>query len=355
MSFIKQFFNDGFESLEKIDKKSYRHLLNLSSNESQSAEYQRLFSEFIKYYDPAIITKYPVFRAAHNEACSYHSVERNQLMLTPGSDFAINLVMNAIGKNTQGLVTHHPNYNGYQHYAALQNMQIRLVANISESTVCNLSHHLVAITNPEGFLGTVMTFAQIEKIAKICQLNNNILVIDEAYIEFNTFNHCELINVFDNVIIIRSYSKGMGLASMRIGALMASSNILDYLSRFASENSISDISLEYLRFLLKKQQRMKEINLTTCHNRDLLISKLRTDLPEWDIYTTHTNFITIATRSIEEATQTVATLLDNGIRIRRLVEFNSHLHCIRITVPPVAQVSLLFDRLFSCYSTSVTS
>jgi len=139
---MKQFFNDGFESLAKIDKKSYRHLLNLSSNESQHLEYHALFAEFIKDYDPAMVTKYPVFRAAHNEACAYHSVEQNQLMLTPGSDFAINLVMNAIGKNTQSLVTHHPNYNGYQHYASLQNMPIRLEVNITESIVANLSHHL---------------------------------------------------------------------------------------------------------------------------------------------------------------------------------------------------------------------
>lgn len=355
MSFMAQYFNDGFESLAKVDKKSYRHLLNLSSNESQHAHYHRLFADFIKEYDPATVTKYPVFRAAHNDACAYHLVEQNQLMLTPGSDFAINLVMSAIGNNTQGLITHHPNYAGYQHYAALQNMPLRLESIITESIVSESSRQLVVITNPEGFLGTVMPLSQIERIAQICEQRQHILVIDEAYIEFNSFDHCQLINKFHNVIILRSYSKGMGLASMRISALMTCSTTIDYLCRFASENSISDISLSYLRFLIQNKAFVQKINHATCSNRDALIKKWHMEQPEWRIYDTSTNFITIATRSIQEAKHIVATMRDNGIRVRRLVEFESHHHCIRITIPPTDQVDNIHDLLSTCYASSVTS
>jgi histidinol-phosphate/aromatic aminotransferase/cobyric acid decarboxylase-like protein len=130
MSDVTAFFNPSFEKLAPIDKMDNRNVLNLSSNEAHHPRFTSLFEEFIREYDVSLVTKYPVFREAHNLASDYHGIAIDQLMLAPGSDFAINLLTNAIGKNTEGLITHSPNYTGYLHYAALQNMSIRCMETI---------------------------------------------------------------------------------------------------------------------------------------------------------------------------------------------------------------------------------
>ena len=174
------------------------------------------------------------------------------------------------------------------------------------------------------------------------------LLIDEAYIEFNTFDHQQLINKFDNVIIVRSYSKGMGLASMRLGAITGHARIISYLSRFASENSISDIALSYLIFLFKNKVRWKKINEEICVLRNSLTEKMQLDFPLWKVYVSHANFITIETHSNSEALAIKNIFIENGIRVCLFAE-ETFSHCIRISIPHPETVEFILKLLKSAY------
>ena len=349
MSDMTAFFNPCFERLAPIDKVDNRNVLNLSSNEAHHSGFTNLFEEFIRGYNVSLVTKYPVFREAHNLSGDYHGVPIDQLMLAPGSDFAINLLTNAIGKNTEGLITHSPNYTGYLHYAMLQNMSIQCMETIDLEFLSKYKCHMVAITNPEGFLGSVIPFDRMVEIAEVCKKQKHILLIDEAYIEFNTFEHKDLIRKFDNIIIVRSYSKGMGLASMRLGVIISNSTIINYLRRFASENSISDISLSYLIFLIKHRDQLRLINTEICATRQKLIGALKSAHQKWYVYDSHTNFITIGMESKQKAIAVMASLMQKKIRIRHLMELASIDHCIRITVPSTHKAPVLLDALAECY------
>lgn len=352
---VSYFFNQNYQSLNPIDKQNYRHLLNLSSNESQHEGYTQLFDEFIAQYDSKVITKYPIFRTAHTLACKYHEISCDQLMLVPGSDFAINLLINALSKNAHSLITHTPNYIGYTHYACLHNLNVKHLPIIADhpSELKNLflaelqqtKNCLVAITNPEGFFGTVVSYENMKEIAALCFKQNHILIIDEAYVEFNEFNHCKLIGEFSNVIIVRSYSKSMGLASMRMGTIIACAQIVSYLSRFASQNCISDISLSYLEFILHHVDRLKSIKTEVLSLRQDIIRRFHTELSFLNIYNSHTNFITLGARSEREAAKVVQFLLQHNIRVRQITEADHYKHCIRITLPAADKVDTLIHLL----------
>ena len=355
MSKVTNFFNEDYLTLAPIDKKSYRHLLNLSSNEAHHPHYKQLFDEFIQQYDNDLVTKYPIFKSAHHFASIYHQGDDAEEMLVPGSDFAINLLMNAFNKKAQGLINHYPNYIGYEHYARLQHIVIKEIPRMESNwrslltdTLLETTHQLVVITNPEGFLGQVLPYEEVEKIARVCVKQNHILIIDEAYVEFNTFDHAPLLKEFSNVIIVRSYSKGMGVASMRIGVILSSAEIIAYLRRFASENCISDISLSYLEFILERKEILKNIINDIVSARQKLVSQLSNKLPNWHIYDTQTNFITIATRSSEEAAEVTQQLLKEHIRIRHMVEVEDYTHCIRITLPAADRIGELVTCLMDC-------
>lgn len=350
---INQYFNDGYKKLPAIDKMNYRQLINLSSNESQHEAYSHLFADFIKNYDPSIVTRYPVFREAHNEASKYHDMPSSHLMLTPGSDFAINLIINAIGVNMQCLVTHTPNYIGYTHYASLQNMSVIQLKDIDLNKIEDHKEALIAITNPDGFLGRTLPLSVISDIAHICHNNNNILIVDEAYIEFNPFEHKDLVHTHDNLIIIRSYSKGLGLASMRLGAIISNKNVIEYLTRFASENCISDISLSYLMYLMRQKNKLRAINQDICNLRDNISHRISQLMKEWSVYKTNSNFLTIATRSEKEALSIQKSLIRKNIRIRVILEDERYKHCLRITVPTINTIDLLLNTLTQHYRSSI--
>ena len=55
---------------------------------------------------------------------------------------------------------------------------------------------------------------------------NSLVIIDEAYYHFNNITAKQLINKFDNLIVVRTFSKAFGLAGMRVGYTMANKNII---------------------------------------------------------------------------------------------------------------------------------
>lgn len=84
---------------------------------------------------------------------------------------------------------------------------------------------LVFICNPNNPTGTVISVAKIEAVLQ--QLPEQLVVVDEAYIEFCPENSvAQLLANYPNLVILRTLSKAFALAGARCGFLMASSDII---------------------------------------------------------------------------------------------------------------------------------
>ncbi|MCJ7804396.1 histidinol-phosphatase [Patescibacteria group bacterium] len=78
---------------------------------------------------------------------------------------------------------------------------------------------LIVVCNPNNPTGTAISVDNIEKIAK--KAKNAIIYVDEAYFEFSKISAITLIKKYPNIIITRTFSKAFGLASLRIGYVIA--------------------------------------------------------------------------------------------------------------------------------------
>ena len=70
---------------------------------------------------------------------------------------------------------------------------------------------------PNSSTGTVLNIEEIKKILEKSQKNKIQVVIDEAYYGFCLITSISLIRKFDNLIVLRTFSKAYGLAGLRIG------------------------------------------------------------------------------------------------------------------------------------------
>ena len=100
-------------------------------------------------------------------------------------------------------------------------------------------------------------------------ISDKLIIIDEAYADFNSFNCINLVKKFRNLIIVRTFSKSYSLAGLRIGFCLANKSIIkqllkvknsfnsypvDQLSEIAAINAIKDDSyFEEIIKRLKKQ------------------------------------------------------------------------------------------------------
>ncbi|USD61336.1 aminotransferase class I/II-fold pyridoxal phosphate-dependent enzyme [Vibrio sp. SCSIO 43140] len=92
---------------------------------------------------------------------------------------------------------------------------------------------IVYIDNPNNPTGLIYTRTTLMELCRACNEVGSILLIDEAYGEFLDVEE-SMIGVtaeFDNLIVLRTFSKGLGLAGIRLGYAVSSRKLAHYLNQ----------------------------------------------------------------------------------------------------------------------------
>jgi len=108
---------------------------------------------------------------------------------------------------------------------------------------------MLFLPNPNQPIESSFTVSQLEEFAKKTLAKNCLFVIDEAYHLFGSESAVDLIRKYENVVIARTFSKGFGVPSIRLGYLISNAQNMNVLTktRFAHEsNALSNAVAEYL-------------------------------------------------------------------------------------------------------------
>ncbi len=101
------------------------------------------------------------------------------------------------------------------------------------------------LDNPNNPTGYFFPIAQVRKLAELCRAQGTLLVIDEAYADFVDIHESGfgLVEDFENVIVVRSFSKGFGLASIRLGYTAVHPVLAEHFRRITTPFRCSHFSL----------------------------------------------------------------------------------------------------------------
>lgn len=89
----------------------------------------------------------------------------------------------------------------------------------------------VALANPNAPTGMFLPVEEIRRLAAHCKGAGQVLLVDEAYVAFAPETTLPLLKEFDNLLIVRTFSKSHALAGMRVGYALGSRELIDYLRR----------------------------------------------------------------------------------------------------------------------------
>lgn len=156
-----------------------------------------------------------------------YGVKTENVFLSNGSDEILNFAFMLYG-NVNGTVFPDISYGFYKVFGDLYNIKYDAIP-LTESFEINPEDYkntnkFVVIANPNAPTGIALTLDVIEDIIR--SNPDNVVLIDEAYVDFGAESALSLIDKYNNLIVCRTYSKSRSLAGARLGFAFASKELI---------------------------------------------------------------------------------------------------------------------------------
>lgn len=280
------------------------------------------------------------------KAAEAWGVKRSQILMTNGSDEALNFAFMAFCDENHPIVFADITYGFYSVFAALNGIPYRTIPlkedfSIDYRDYVGIGENIV-IANPNAPTGLTLSVAEIEEIVE--SNPDNIVIIDEAYVDFGGESCVPLIEKYDNLLVTQTFSKSRSLAGARLGVaignekLIADLNTIKYSTNPYNVNRMTAAAgyaalceEEWFKNNCKEIQRVRAYTKNALERLGFLVLNSKT------------NFL-FAKSTTLGGEELYRRLKDKGVLVRqfnveRIRDF------IRITIGTQAQMDILLDKV----------
>ena len=199
---------------------------------------------------PEQLAVYPEYARARAALSAFLGVDEAQLLLTNGTDEAIQLLINTYVDAGDEVIIPHPSYAMYRFYAEVAGASVQAIPYREKGLEFPIDEVLAAVdertravllANPNNPTGTGISLGQIEQILE--KASGAAVLVDEAYYEFYRVTALPLLKKFPNLFVCRTFSKAFGMAGLRLGCLMSDPENLQFVRKAQSPYSVNVLAL----------------------------------------------------------------------------------------------------------------
>ena len=228
---MSRFFSSRFSHLTPYtpgEQPKDRRFIKLNTNESPfppSLKAQEYASEALKHLQ---LYPDPECRALSKELSALYGIDEDEIIWTNGSDDVLNFAFMAFCDSNTPAVFPDITYGFYSVFAKLNGVPFETIPLKEDFSICCSdffhANKTIFIANPNAPTGLVLSVSEIEEILK----NNpeNVVVIDEAYVDFGGESCVPLICKYDNLLVTQTFSKSRSMAGARLGFGIASKELI---------------------------------------------------------------------------------------------------------------------------------
>ena len=251
----------------------------LNTNESPFAPPQAVI-DAVSAAEVADLRLYPdpTCRQLKEKLAEVYGVKAENVFVANGSDDILNFAFMAYSGN--GVTYPAISYGFYSVYAALYGadaVEVPLKEDFGiEPADYFAARGMVVIANPNAPTGIALSLDQVESI--VAANTENVVLIDEAYVDFGGESALPLIDKYDNLLVVRTYSKSRSLAGARLGFAFASPAIIADLEKIkysTNPYAINRLTLVAGHAALEAEDYYKNCCAEIIKNRDDTAIKLR--------------------------------------------------------------------------------
>ena len=307
-------------------------IIKLGSNENSLGPSPRAVEAIKRQLLKISVYPSPGYAELKDAIARYIGCSTECIIVGNGSDDLLNTLVRLILVPSDQVIIPVPTYSYYEVLVAAGHGTCVYVNRAADFSV-DIDNIIGAITGNTKLIFVCApnnpTGSSIEKAAlkRLLQSTDALVVLDEAYAEFASESHVDMVNYFDNLAVSRTFSKAFGLAGLRLGYAVLDSELARGYDKHMLAFSVNQLAVEGGVAALSDRVFLERTVSMVAHGRQYLREKL-----PMKTYPTEANFVFVDTAPY--TSQEVSEyLLRRGIIVRNCEAFrgcsNSH---IRITV-----------------------
>lgn len=187
-----------------------------------------------------------------------------------------------------------------------------IIAALSEKT------KIIFLCTPNNPSGTLI---DKEDIKRVLESTDALVVADEAYFEFSEVNNVDLIKDYDNLLLLRTFSKVFGLSGMRIGYAISNPEFIEYMHRVKPVFSLTKLSYEAASAVLDDNEYIQKSIEIGIQSREFLYENM-SKFDKLKVYPSKSNYLLVGVKETGMTSSEFAEeLLKRGVIVRDCASF----------------------------------
>jgi histidinol-phosphate aminotransferase len=346
---IEKYMRESLKSFQAYVPEPDIYDIKLDANENPYNHSDEFLQELKETITSELLTRYPDTNSVDlvTEIANYWKVDTTQVICGVGSDQIIDATTKLLlNPGDIGLVPT-PSFSMYKHSICLNHgeaIEYSLTNDYNydiESMIetCKLvKPKFMIICTPNNPTGNIITNEQLEKVLSHVECP---VIVDEAYAEFTDETAIDLISKFDNLIILRTFSKSYGLAGARVGYAVSSKEIIDAIRLCIPPYSLSTFTQIVAKNSIQGKESYRKYIKMLKSSKDKLYNILCEKNQIEKVYPSYANFLLVKFKNKNVSNK----LKEESVLVR---DFSNHpllTNCLRVTIGTETEINRLLDAI----------
>ncbi|MEX2703503.1 MAG: histidinol-phosphate transaminase [Candidatus Baldrarchaeota archaeon] len=262
-------------------------------------------------------------------------LEPENIVVGPGSDRLIAALVNLRIRPGAKAVSIHPTFEEFDRVVKLHGGCLKPVLLKPDNFQLDLDRvmaecrdaALVYLSSPNNPTGNQFPQEEVEAIIEDLEA---VVIVDEAYAEYADYTLAQEAASRNNLVVLRTFSKAWGLAGLRVGYAVASSDLARSIKEVLGPFTVSIVSAKAAEIMLDHEVEVKRAVRETIKVREEMYGQFKK--MGLKPYRSKTNFIMVKTSLDEKVV--FRKLLTKGFHVRELSDKPLCRNCIRVTMAP---------------------
>ena len=268
------------------------------------------------------------------QIASDYNLSVDNILIGSGSSEILLALCHALGGAGHSIVYPTPSFSMYGIYVKMADglpipVELEQDYTVNRDKVLQAAEEantsLIMLCNPNNPTGTIMPAEDIEYIVSRATCP---VAVDEAYYEFYGQSAVNLLNKYPNLIVTRTFSKAYGLASARVGYMLASAELTAAVGKVMMPYHVNALSLATAEVVYQMRDEFQGVISQTVAERSRMATALK-NLTDVYVYPSEANFLLI---KVDKAKEVAAHLAEKQISIRDFSSTPGLTDCLRVTI-----------------------